>query len=120
MQRIKFLVVCFLLSSVCGYSSTLSSNTPIKIRLLENIQSGSSRSGTTIKFEVDESITDSSGNVLIEKCTPAVGTVRTSKKRGFFGSRGALEFSIDSTKLVDGQKIPLRAFRKEVGRGNYR
>lgn len=86
----------------------LTPETTVKLVLVDRLHSGSSREGDRINFRVDEDIADANGQVLIRKGTAAYGSVTKSRKSKGFGRRGLLDFSVDYTTAVDGQRVPLR------------
>jgi len=121
LAKVVFLAIFILFT--CKLSAdnpkfNLLADTPISIVLLDHLQSGVNRKGSRINFKVAADVCDSNGNILIEKGTPAYGTVISSRKRGYFGRRGSLEISIDFTTSVDGQNIALNGQKKSAGGGN--
>lgn len=94
----------------------LTPETTVKLVLVDRLHSGSSRQGDRINFRVDEDITDASGQVLIRKGTAAYGTITKSRRSKGFGRRGLLDFSVDYTTAVDGQRVPLRCNGGKAGK----
>ena len=86
----------------------LTPETTVKLVLVDRLHSGSSREGDRINFRVDEEIADANGQVLVRKGTAAYGTITKSRRSKGFGRRGLLDFSVDYTTAVDGQRVPLR------------
>jgi len=48
----------------------------------------------------------------------AIGTVTRAKKRGRFGRAGKLDISLDTIRLPNGEKVPLRATIESKGKGS--
>jgi hypothetical protein len=96
----------------------LAEGTVINLKLLEEMRSGKTPKGSSVKMEVAKDITGPGGVVLISKGSKATGTVTYSKKRGMLGKNGKLEFTVDATTSVDGKQIPLRATLENSGKSN--
>ncbi len=94
----------------------LTPETTVKLVLVDRLHSSSSREGDRINFRVDEEIADAHGQVLIRKGTAAYGSVTKSRKSKGFGRRGLLDFSLDYTTAVDGQRVPLRGSGVKSGK----
>jgi hypothetical protein len=94
----------------------LTPETTVKLVLVDRLHSGSSREGDRINFRVDEDITDANGQVLVRKGTAAYGTITKSRRSKGFGRRGLLDFSVDYTTAVDGQRVPLRCNGGKAGK----
>jgi hypothetical protein len=98
----------------------LTPETTVKLVLVDRLHSGSSREGDRINFRVDEDIADANGQVLVRKGTAAYGTVTKSRRSKGFGRRGLLDFSVDYTTAVDGQRVPLRCNGGKSGKSGSR
>jgi hypothetical protein len=94
----------------------LTPETTVKLVLVDRLHSGSSREGDRINFRVDEEIADANGQVLVRKGTAAYGTITKSRRSKGFGRRGLLDFSVDYTTAVDGQRVPLRCNGGKAGK----
>jgi len=90
----------------------LPENTPVKVKILEEIKSGVSKVGQEIQFEVSEDVPGPNNIVLIAKKSKAFGKITDSRKRGMFGKQGKLNFTCDYTLAVDGTKVSLRSTEK--------
>ena len=108
-----------LLAASGAIAVPISEQTPVKVKLLQELQSGHERPGDHIRFAVAEDLTDSKHAVIIRKGTPVVGTVTQSNGRRMFGKPGRLEFSIDYIKVSNQVRVPLRSAATAVhGRNN--
>jgi hypothetical protein len=98
---------------------TISEQTPVKVKLLQELKSGHARPGDHIRFAVAADLTDQKHTVVIPKGTPVVGTITRSDGRRMFGKPGRLEFSIDYIKVTNQVRVPLRSAATAVhGRNN--
>jgi hypothetical protein len=97
----------------------ISEQTPVKVKLLQELKSGHERPGDHIRFAVAGDLTDGKHAVIIPKGTPVVGTITRSSGRRMFGQPGRLEFSIDYIKVSSQVRVPLRSAAAAVhGRNN--
>jgi hypothetical protein len=75
---------------------------------MQTISSANAHEGETVDFEVSETVVIQ-GLVVIPKGSVALGKVTKTEPKRRFGRTGELEISIDSVRLVDGSRTPLRA-----------
>ncbi len=97
--------------------NTLQDGTAVKLKLAENLSSGSAKTGQQVPFEVVEEV-DVEGVPVIAKGAQAVGTVTTAEPKKSMGRGGKLDVNIDSVRLVDGEKAALSATKSEKGGGH--
>ena len=114
---IKGLTLAGLLA-VCGMATaaepvTLPEGTEVRLRLIDKLVSGTATEGQRFNLEVDEPLTVN-GQVVVPAGAKAVGTVVTSKKKGFMGKGGELNVLIDYM-LVNDQRVRLRAAKSSEG-----
>ena len=95
----------------------LTQDTAIKLITVDRLKSGACRKKDRVRYNVDEDVLDSNGNILIKKGTPAYGEVLNSRGAGAWGKRGALDVSVEYTTAVDGQKVKLTASKGKRGGG---
>jgi hypothetical protein len=95
----------------------LEDGTPVKLRINRTISSEDAKVGDTVDFEVLEDVTFHDG-VLISRGGIAWATVTEAQSKRRMGREGKLNINIDDVKIVDGEKIPLRAV-KEVKGGSH-
>jgi hypothetical protein len=96
----------------------LAEGVSVRVRLMETLVSGGKKKGEEIRFEVAQDVLGPQREILIPRGAPAYGTVVRSTGRGMFGKPGRLEFTIASTRAVDGTKVRLRATEAKRGRNN--
>ena len=96
---------------------TLEDGTPVKLRLSENISSADAHAGQTVNFEVLEEI-QFDGITVIPKGGIAWATVTEAEHKKSMGRAGKLNVNIDSVRLVDGEKVALRAVQSAKGGGH--
>jgi hypothetical protein len=113
----RFTGIFFVISvAATAQVRTLQEGTPVRLRLNSNISSATAHINETVDFEVTEPVINQN-YVVIPKGAVALGRVTKAEAKRRFGRAGALEISIDSVRLADGQTIPLRATR-EKGEGD--
>ena len=93
----------------------LEEETEVRVRALERVNSRNAIEGSTIRFVVDEAVTDSAGHILIEEGARAYGTVLRATKGGMLGRGGELQISVDRTQTFNGQNVRLRGARRNEG-----
>jgi hypothetical protein len=91
---------------------SLQDGTPVRLRLMKTVTSADAQVGETVDFEVTEPVV-SQGLVVIPKGSLALGKVTKVEKKRRFGRAGELEVNVDSVRLADGSRVPLRATREK-------
>jgi PEGA domain len=95
----------------------LEDGTPVKLRTSRTISSGDAHVGDTLDFEVlEEVVVD--GITVIPKSAIGWGTVTEAEPKRRMGRGGKLNVNIDSVRLADGEKSPLRAVKEGKGGGH--
>jgi PEGA domain len=95
----------------------LEDGTPVKLRLTRNLSSGTDKKGDTVDFEVMEDVSVN-GTVVIPRGGIAWATITEAQPKRRMGRGGKLDVNIDSVRLRDGEKIPLRAVKENKGGGH--
>jgi hypothetical protein len=95
----------------------LEDGTPVKLRLTRNLSSGTDKKGDTVDFEVVEDVTVD-GILVIPRGGIAWATITQAEPKKRMGRGGKLDVNIDSVRLKDGEKIPLRAVKENKGGGH--
>jgi len=88
----------------------LQDGTPVRLRLMKTVTSAEAQVGETVDFEVSEPVIEQ-GMVVIPKGSIALGKVTKSEPKRRFGRAGALEINVETVRLSDGSRAPLRASR---------
>jgi hypothetical protein len=96
---------------------TLQDGTPIKLRLGHNLSSAEAHTGDTVDFEVLEEVRVNNV-VVIPRGATALATVTNAEAKKRMGRAGKLDVNIDSVRLADGEKVPLRGVRNSSGGGH--
>jgi hypothetical protein len=91
--------------------------TAIKMRLAETISSADAKTGQQVPFEVTEEVVVQ-GVTVISKGAPALATVTEAQSKRNMGRGGKLNVNIDSVRLMDGEKVQLRAVKDSKGGGH--
>lgn len=95
----------------------LEDGTPVKIRTARTLSSADAHTGDTVDFEVLEDVF-AKDTLVIPKGGIAWGTVTDAQPKRRMGRGGKLDVNIDSVRLVDGEKVPLRAVKDVKGGGH--
>lgn len=104
-------------TSNIGMGLALDDATPIRLRLSRNVSSADAHTGDTVDFEVLEEV--KIGNiVVVPKGGIAWGTVTEAEHKRRMARGGKIDMTIDSVKLVDGEKAALRGVRDASGGGH--
>lgn len=104
-------------STDSGEKLTLPDGTPVKLRIARNMSSADAKTGETVDFEVLEDIKVGE-TVVIARGAVALGTVTNAKPKARMGKGGKLDITIDSVRLVSGEKVALRAVKENKGSGS--
>jgi hypothetical protein len=92
-------------------------DTPVRIRLARTMSSKDAKVDERVDFEVLEDV--KVGNVVvIERGAIAIATVTEAHPKRRMGRAGKLNMNIDYVRLVNGEKVPLRAVKGGKG-GNH-
>jgi hypothetical protein len=95
----------------------LEDGTPVKLRTAHTISSADAHQSDTLDFEVLEDVSVS-GSLVVPKGSIAWGTVTEAEPKRRMGRGGKLNVNIDSVRLTDGEKVPLRAVKDVKGGGH--
>ncbi len=93
---------------------TLQDGTRIAITLKEKVSSETNTVGQVINFEVTRDVAVN-GKTVIKAGTPVYGEVTGISKKGSVGHARAVSMTVNYTRAVDGQNIPLRANMNKTG-----
>jgi len=91
--------------------------TPIRLRLNRNLSSADAKTGDTVDFEVldDLKVDDV---MLIARGSTAIATVTEADHKKRMARGGKLDVNIDFVRLVNGDKVALRAVKEVKGGGH--
>lgn len=92
----------------------LQDGTPVKLRLAQTVSSADAHVNDRVEFEVLEDVSVNSV-VLIPKGSSAIGTVTEAVPKRRMARGGKLEIVLDSVRMVDGEKVALRAVKDAKG-----
>ena len=95
----------------------LQDGTPIKLRLSQTVSSADAHVNDRVEFEVLEDVMVDNV-VVIQKGASALGTVTEAVPKKRMARGGKLEIVMDSVRMVDGQKVALRAVKDAKGGGH--
>jgi hypothetical protein len=91
--------------------------TPIRLRLSRNLSSADTKLGDTVDFEVldDLKVDDV---MLVPRGGTAIATVTQAEHKKRMARGGKLDINIDYVRLIDGEKVALRAVKELKGGGH--
>ena len=95
----------------------LEDGTPVKLRTARTISSADAHVGDTLDFEVLEDVF-ANHVLVVPKGGIAWGTVTEAEAKRRMARGGKLNINIDSVRLGDGEKVPLRAVKEAKGGGH--
>jgi hypothetical protein len=87
---------------------------PIKLQLLNKLDSHTAKAGDKIEFEIVNDVVVS-GVIVLRRGAPATGVITASQASKTMGRAGRLNFTIDDISLSNGQKVPVRAYNHTSG-----
>jgi len=92
-------------------------DTPIRVKLLKGLSSGTAHAGDAVEFDVLDDVT-LDGVVVIARGAKATGTVAESEIKKRFGHDGKLAISITSVRLTNTESAPVRFYYETLGSSN--
>ncbi len=95
-------------------ASILQDGTPMKLRLLNKLDSHTAKNGDEILFDVVNDVVVG-GVTVLRRGSPATGVVTQAEASKNMGRAGKLSFTINDVKLRNGDKVPVRAFNRTSG-----
>lgn len=105
-------------SAAWSQSLVVPEKTEVILKLLTPLKSGKTPVGEVVEFLVEKAVKAKDGTVLIEDAASAYGSVLESKKSGFFGTPGKLDFKIDFVEAINDVQVPLRASLSQTAAGS--
>lgn len=96
---------------------TLLDGTPVKLRLSQTISSADARVGQEVPFEVVEEL-KMDDIVVLPKGATAIASVTEAQSKRRMGRGGKLNVNINYARLVDQEKVALRAVKEGKGGGH--
>jgi hypothetical protein len=96
---------------------TLEDGTPVKLRIARTVSSADAHVGETVDFEVLDEVR-LSNLLIIPKGGVAWATVTEAQSKRRMARGGKLDMNIDSVRLVDGERVALRAVKEVKGGGH--
>jgi hypothetical protein len=95
----------------------LRETTPVRLRLRRNLSSADAKVGETVDFEVLEDL-KVDGLLLIARGATAIATVTEAQPKRRMARGGKLNVNIDFVRLVNNEKVALRAVKETKGGGH--
>jgi len=95
----------------------LEDGTPVKLKLTRNLSSATEKKGDTVDFEVVEDL-NVNGVLVIPRGGIAWATITEAQPKRRMARGGKLDVNIDTVRLKDGERVPLRAVKENKGGGH--
>lgn len=92
----------------------VSDGTEVEIELVNNASGQELKVGDVVSFRVVRPVV-TNGVTIFEKDAPARARITTAKKAGHWGRAGKLEWAMQDVQSIDGQRVPARFTKREVG-----
>ena len=106
--------MAFTMAAAAQEPVALHDGTPVKLRLARNLSSADARTGDTVDLEVVEDVRVGD-TVVIARNSAAIATVTRAEAKRRMGRGGKLDVNIDFVRMVNGEKVSLRAVRESAG-----
>lgn len=103
--------------AVVATPKALLDGTPIRLRLAENLSSADAVAGESVDFEVLEDV-KAGDTVVIKHGARAIGTVTEAQAKRRMGRAGKLSVTIDYVRMLNDEKVALRATKGGNGGGH--
>jgi hypothetical protein len=100
-----------------SHGFTLAKDTPIRVKLLKTISSGSAHVGDAVEFEVLDDILIE-GVPVLTKGAKASGVVAEAEAKKRFGHGGKIAVSLTAIHLADGEILSVRCYEEATGSSN--
>ena len=104
-------------SAILNPVKTLEDGTPVTLRISQTVSSADAHLNDRVEFEVVDEVRVSY-TLIIPKGAIAWGAVTEAQHKRRLGRGGKLEIVMDSVRLIDGEKAPLRATKEAQGGGH--
>jgi hypothetical protein len=95
----------------------LHDGTPIRLRLNRTLTSADAKAGDNVDFEVLDDIKVDDA-MLIPRSSMAIATITEAEHKKRMARGGKLDVNIDYVRLVNGEKVALRAVKEVKGGGH--
>ena len=95
-------------------ANTLQDGTPMKLRLLNKLDSHTAKNGDEIPFDVVNDVVVG-GVTVLRRGSSVAGVVTQAEGSKTMGRAGKLSFTINDIQLRNGGKVPVRAFSRTSG-----
>src|SRR5579884_3257839 len=117
MYRTLLVLACALAQVVAQTTAVLQDGTPVRLRLNRTLSSADAKVGDNVDFEVLDEI--KVGDVIvIARGATALGTVTEAQAKKRMARGGKLNVNIDHVRLVNNEKVALRAVKETQGGGH--
>jgi hypothetical protein len=92
--------------------------TPIRLRLIQNLSSEEAKAGDSVDFEVlDDLVVDDM--LVVARGAKATATITESEPKSWVARGGKLDINVDYVRLVNGDKIAVRAVKEAKESGHF-
>lgn len=98
-----------------SFAVKLEEGTPVVVELTEEVNTKTKNLNDQVFLKVSRDVVID-GKTVIVAGTPATGTITWLEKPEMVGGEGKVQFTIDSTKAVDGTRVTLRGTATRMGK----
>ena len=89
-------------------------DTPVRVKLLQNLSSATAHTGDPVEFEVLEDVLVK-GVLVVSRGSKATGAVAEVEIKKHFGHDGKVSFNINSVQLTNNETAPVRCYFSSIG-----
>lgn len=114
LRNTGIMMLAVTITAVAQEPMALHDGTPVKLRLARNLSSADARTGDTVDLEVVEDV-KVGDTVVIARNSAAIATVTRAEAKRRMGRGGKLDVNIDFVRMLNGEKVALRAVRESAG-----
>ncbi len=117
MYRMLLVLACALSQAVAQTTAVLQDGTPVRLRLNRTLSSADAKVGDNVDFEVLDEI-KVGDLIVIARGATALATVTEAQAKKRMARGGKLNVNIDHVRLVNNEKVALRAVKETKGGGH--
>ncbi len=100
--------------SITEVDTKVPDGTEIEIELRNTLSGQEAKIGDTVDFTIVRAV-QVNGVTIFERDSPARAKITTAKKAGRWGKAGKLEWAMQDVQAVDGNRVPARFTKRELG-----
>jgi hypothetical protein len=101
-------------STIADVETRIPDGTEIEIQLVNTLSGQQAKVGDVVDFITLRAV-QVNGVTVFERDAPARARITTAKKSGRWGKAGKLEWAMQDVQSLDGQRVPVRFTKRELG-----